>query len=76
MQKSVLYGETCRLLNRYPDLFVKMGDFEVQLLLNGLKNNWLSKEIALMAAVFLSNTKYYHKLLERLAVSYIKHIRK
>ena len=67
-----LYGEACRLLNRYPDLFVKMGDFEVQLLLNGLKNNWLSKEIALMAAVFLSNTKYYHKLLERLAVSLYK----
>ncbi len=67
-----LYGEACRLLNRYPDLFVKMGDFEVQLLLNGLKNGWLSKEIALMAAVFLSNVKYYHRLLERLAAGLYK----
>ncbi len=67
-----LYGEACRLLNRYPDLFVKMGDFEIQILLNGLKNSWLSKEIALMAAVFLSNIKYYHRLLERLTVSLYK----
>ena len=67
-----LYGEACRLLNMYPDLFVKMGDFEVQLLLSGLKNNWLSKEISLMAAVFLSNVKYYHKLLERLTAGLYK----
>ena len=67
-----LYGEACRLLNMYPDLFVKMGDFEVQFLLSGLKNNWLSKEISLMAAVFLSNVKYYHKLLERLTAGLYK----
>ena len=41
-------------------------------LLSGLKNNWLSKEISLMAAVFLSNVKYYHKLLERLTAGLYK----
>lgn len=58
-----LYGEACRLLNMYPDLFVKMGDFEVQLLLSGLKNNWLSKEISLMAAVFFDQCKILSQII-------------
>ena len=33
-----LYGLACRLLKMHPDLFVKMGEFEIQVFLGGLKN--------------------------------------
>lgn len=64
-----LYGLACRLLKMHPDLFVKMGEFEIQVFLGGLKNGWLDQNLAVKAALSLSEVKHYRKILERLLVN-------
>lgn len=64
-----LYGLACRLLKMHPDLFVKMGEFEIQVFLDGLKNGWLDQNLAVKAALSLSEVKHYRKILERLLVN-------
>ena len=56
-----LYGLACRLLKMHPDLFVKMGEFEIQVFLGGLKNGWLDQNLAVKAALSLSEVKAYRK---------------
>ena len=53
----------------HPDLFVKMGEFEIQVFLGGLKNGWLDQNLAVKAALSLSEVKHYRKILERLLVN-------
>lgn len=45
-----LYASACRLLEAHPDLFVRLGDFEIQALYLGVQKGIVSRATALKAA--------------------------
>ena len=63
-----LYVAACRLLETYPDLLIRLGDFEIQLLYLGIQKNMISERLALKAAGLALGIKHYRKLVERLLV--------
>ncbi len=61
-----LYASACRLLEAHPDLFVRLGDFEIQALYLGVQKGIVSRATALKAAGLALGLKHYRKLVERL----------
>lgn len=54
------------LLEAHPDLFVRLGDFEIQALYLGVQKGIVSRATALKAAGLALGLKHYRKLVERL----------
>ncbi|MCD7992572.1 MAG: DUF5717 family protein, partial [Clostridia bacterium] len=63
-----LYASACRLMEAHPDLFVRLGDFEIQVLYLGVQKGMVSRLTALRAAGLALGLKHYRKLVERLFV--------
>ena len=61
-----LYASACRLMEAHPDLFVRLGDFEIQTLYLGVQKGIVSRVTALKAAGLALGLKHYRKLVERL----------
>ena len=61
-----LYASACRLMEAHPDLFVRLGDFEIQALYLGVQKGIVSRLTALRAAGLALGIKHYRKLVERL----------
>ena len=61
-----LYASACRLMEAHPDLFVRLGDFEIQALYLGVQKGIVSRLTALRAAGLALGLKHYRKLVERL----------
>lgn len=61
-----LYASACRLMEAHPDLFVRLGDFEIQALYLGVQKGIVSRLTALRAAGLALELKHYRKLVERL----------
>ena len=61
-----LYASACRLMEAHPDLFVRLGDFEIQALYMGVQKGIVSRLTALRAAELALGLKHYRKLVERL----------
>ena len=61
-----LYVAACRQLARYPDLFVRLGDLEIQALYTGVQKGLVNRDMALRAAGLALGMKHYRKLVERL----------
>ena len=63
-----LYGAACRLLESHPDLFTRLGDFEIQALYLGIQKGILTKDTALKAGQMAFRLKHYRRLAERLFI--------
>ena len=59
-----LYASACRLMEAHPDLFVRLGDFEIQALYLGVQKGIVSRLTALRAAGLALELKHYRKLVE------------
>ena len=63
-----LYTAACRLMEEHPDLLIRLGDFEIQVLYLGIQKNMVGLRLALKAAGLALGIKHYRRLLERLMV--------
>lgn len=61
-----LYIETCRLLDRKPELLTAMDSFEIHALYYGANHGMIGKELALKSASLAPGAKFFHRLYYRL----------
>ena len=57
-----LYIETCKLLEKRPELLSSMDAFEIHALYYGAKNGMIGETLAAMIASLASGTKFFHRL--------------
>lgn len=55
-------------MEEHPDLLIRLGDFEIQVLYLGIQKNMVGSRLALKAAGLALGIKHYRRLLERLMV--------
>ena len=63
-----LYVSACVLLKKHPDLFIHLGDFEIQALYLGTQKGLVGQSTALRAAALALGLKHYRRLVERLLI--------